>query len=80
MPAYRYMEENSTADILATKRITGVTPEVNLIEHVTHMSPLSMNKAAHSNLKPRGDVTRNPKQGYQCPHKKDLDLCPPKMF
>ena len=26
-------------------------------------------------LKPRADVTRSPKQGYQCPHKKDL--CPP---
>ena len=29
-------------------------------------------------LIPRGDVTRNPKQGYQWPHKKDL--CPPKIF
>ena len=28
-------------------------------------------------LKPRGDVTRCPKQGYQWPHKKDL--CPPKI-
>ena len=27
-------------------------------------------------LKPRGDVTRSPKQGYQWPHEKDL--CPPK--
>ena len=27
-------------------------------------------------LKPRADVTRNPKQGYQWPHKKDS--CPPK--
>ena len=29
-------------------------------------------------LKPRGDVTRNPKEGYQWPHEKDL--CPPKIF
>ena len=29
-------------------------------------------------LKPRGDVTRSPKQVYQWPHKKDL--CPPKIF
>ena len=29
-------------------------------------------------LKPRGDVTRSPKQGYQWPHKKDS--CPPKIF
>ena len=29
-------------------------------------------------LKPRADVTRNPKQGYQWPHEKDS--CPPKYF
>ena len=29
-------------------------------------------------LKPRGDATRSPKQGYQWPHEKDL--CPPKIF
>ena len=29
-------------------------------------------------LKPRGDVTRSPKPGYQWPHKKDS--CPPKIL
>ena len=29
-------------------------------------------------LKPRADVTRSPKQGYQWPHKKDL--CPTKIL
>ena len=29
-------------------------------------------------LKPRTDVTRSPKQGYQWPHEKDL--CPPKFL
>ena len=29
-------------------------------------------------LKPRGNITRNPKQGYQWPHKKDF--CPPKCL
>ena len=29
-------------------------------------------------LKPRGNVTKSPKQGYQWPHKKDL--CPPKIY
>ena len=29
-------------------------------------------------LKPRGDVTRSPKQGYQWPHEKNS--CPPKNF
>ena len=28
-------------------------------------------------FKPRADVTRSPKQGYQWPHKKDM--CPPKF-
>ena len=45
--------------------------------NVTHMPPLSSNKAEPTlALKPRGDVTRSPKQGYQWPHKKDS--CPPK--
>ena len=29
-------------------------------------------------LKPRANITRSPKQGYQWPHEKDL--CPPKIF
>ena len=46
----------------------GVTPEVNLRE--SHMPPQSSNKAEPTlALKPRGDVTRSPKQGYQWPHK-----------
>ena len=60
--------------MLAIKRLAGVTPEVNLREHVTCMPPLSSNKA----LKPRGDITRSPKQGYQWPHKKDS--CLPNIF
>ena len=44
--------------------------------NVTCMPPLSLNKAEPTlALKPRGDVTRSPKQGYQWPHKKDS--CPP---
>ena len=40
--------------------------------NITHMSPLSSNKAEPTlALKSRGDVTRSPKQGYQWPHKKD---------
>ena len=47
--------------------------------NVTHTPLLSVNKAEPTlALKPRGDVTRNPKQGYQWPHKKDP--CPPKNF
>ena len=33
---------------LATKRSTGVAPEVNLRERISHMPPPSANKAAHS--------------------------------
>ena len=29
-------------------------------------------------LKPRGDITRSPKQGYQWPYEKDL--YPPKIY
>ena len=46
---------------------------------ITHMPPLSLNKAEPTlALKPRGEVTRSPKQGYQWPHKKDS--CPPKKI
>ena len=47
--------------------------------NVTCTPPLSLNKAEPTlALKPRGDVTRSPKQGYQWPHKKDS--CSPKIF
>ena len=48
MPAHRYVEEIGLAVILAAKMLTGVTPEVNLGEHVTCTSPPSTNKATHS--------------------------------
>ena len=34
-------------------------------EHVTCIPPSSVNKAASPALKPGGDITRSPKQGYQ---------------
>ena len=51
MSAHRYVEENSSAAKLATKKSAGVAPEVNLRGHVTCMLPQSTNKAAHSGLK-----------------------------
>ena len=46
---------------------------------ITYTPLLSSNKAEPTlALKPRGDVTRSPKQGHQWPHKKDS--CPPKIF
>ena len=48
----------------------GVAPEVNLGEHISCMPPQSLNKAEPTlALKPRGDVTRSPKQRYQWSHK-----------
>ena len=47
-----------------------VAPEVNLRECISCMPLQSSNKAEPSlALKPRGDVTRSPKQGYQWPNK-----------
>ena len=41
--------------------------------NITHMPPLSSNKAEPTlALKPRGDITRSPKQGYEWPHKKGM--------
>ena len=58
------------AAMLAIYTGRGVTPEVNLREHISHMPQQSSNKAAPTlALKPRGDVTRSPKQGYQWPQK-----------
>ena len=74
IPASRYEEEDSLAAIPATKMSEGVAPEMNLREHVTHMPPPSVNKATRLALKPIGDVSRSPKQGYQWPHKKDFCL------
>ena len=48
MSAYRYIEENGSAAMMATKRSVGVTPEINLRECVTSMPIPSANKAAHS--------------------------------
>ena len=47
----------------------GVTPEVNL--RITQARKHTGDSLA---LKPRADITRSPKQGYQWPHEKDLSL------
>ena len=56
--------------MLALYTSKGVAPEVNLRECVIHTPLHSSNKAEPTlALKPRGDVTRSPKQGYQWSHK-----------
>ena len=77
MPACRYVEEISPVAIVATKRLAGVIPEVNLKECETHMPLPSPNKTVHSGLKPRENATRRLKQGHVWLHKKYL--CPPKI-
>ena len=67
--AETHMWEKRLAVMLAIYTGRGVAPEVNLREHISHMLPQSSNKAAHSVLKPGGDVIRSPKQGYQWPQK-----------
>ena len=42
------MEKNCSAAMLAAKRLAGVTPEVNLMETLTHTPPPSVNKTTHS--------------------------------
>ena len=76
MTARSYMEEIGSVAMLAYKRLAGVVPGVNLKEHVTLM-PLPKVQIGLPTLalKPRGHITRNPKQGYQWSHTKDL--CPP---
>ena len=68
--AETHMWGRRLAAMLAVYTGSGVTPEVNLRERISRMPPQSSNKAEPTlALKPRGDITRSPKQGYQWPHK-----------
>ena len=44
----------------AAKRLAHVAPDVDLRECTFHLPPQKVNTA-----EPRGDIARNPKQGYQ---------------
>ena len=52
MPACMYMEEIGATSMLVAEMSVGVTPEVNIKEHVPHIyvPPPSTNKAAHSHF------------------------------
>ena len=65
MPAHRYMKENGSAAMLATKTFAGVAPEVNLGEHLTHTPLPCVNKLPTLALKHRAYVIRSPKYVYQ---------------
>ena len=62
--------------MLTSIQSAGVAPEVNL--RTSAQARKHASKKSTLALKPRADVTRSLKQGYQWPHKKDS--CPPKIF
>ena len=67
------MWRKQLAAMLAIYKSRGVAPEVNLRKYISCMPQQSSNKAEPTlALKPRGDVTRKPKQGYQWPKKMDV--------
>ena len=80
VPASRYVEENGSAAILATKRLAGVTPEVNLLEYMcnTYTSTKCENKTAHSNFETQRRHHHKSKTEVSVVPQKDL--CPPKKF
>ena len=73
MPGFRYMEGIGSAAILATKRLAGVTTrgESKGMCNICMLLP-SMNMALA--LKPKGDITRSPKQGYLWSQKRTYAL------
>ena len=61
--------------MLAVKMSAGVTPEVNFRNvHYVYLCQVQIRLPTLA-LKPRGDITRSPKQGYQWTHKKDICQC-----
>ena len=62
MPAHVYVEENGLTEILTAIRSAGVTPEVNLREHVKHTPLPSADNAAHS-----GFIEHHRCLNQQCP-------------
>ena len=61
--------------MLTSIQSAGVAPEVNLM--ITQARKHAK-KGSSIALKPRADVTRSPKRGYQWPDKKDF--CPSKIL
>ena len=62
------------------KRSAGIAPEVDLRECTLHLLPQKQANKADPTLalKSRGDITRNPKQGYQWSQIRHM--CPLKTF
>ena len=65
------------AAMLATKRSAGVTPEVNLREHISCVPPPSVTKTAHSGFETQRRCHQKSKTVVSVAPQKDL--CPPKI-
>ena len=69
-----YMDEKGSTAMLTSLQSATVVPLVNLrITERERMPPEDPPLV----LKPTAKVTKSPKEGFQCPHKKDF--CPPKF-
>ena len=79
MPVHRYMEENGLATILAAKISAGVTPEVSLKKHVTHMPLPNMKRAAYSGFETQRRHHQKSKKGISVAPQKGL-LMPSNFF
>ena len=62
-----YVDQKGLAAMLTSIQSAGVASEVNL-----RITQARKQKGSTLALKPKADVTRSPKQGYQWPHEKDL--------
>ena len=69
LPLLKHAYGESDWQVLAIKRLVGVTPEVNLREHTSHMPPPSANKAAHSGFETRRRCHQKSETGHT--------VCPP---
>ena len=78
MPARKYVKENSSAVMLATKRSTGVAPEVNLMDRISRMPLPSENKTAHSGFETQRGRPKKSKTGESVAPQKGM--CPPKIL
>ena len=58
--------------MLAAKRSAGVTPEVNVRQHVTRTPPTSVSKAAHSGFETQRRRHQKSKTGVSVVLQKDL--------
>ena len=71
MPAGKYVEEFGLAAMLPTKRLVGVTPDMNLSECVKCMPSSSVNKAAHPGFETQRRCHQKSKTGVSVAAQKD---------